>query len=82
VLQIFITLKNSSPWPCSNPKTLGQVASTLITTPPRQLVVPLDSAESDLRATVVCVLQTTAINKVSWVTYYFNFSSTAYTGFT
>jgi hypothetical protein len=36
----FITLKNSSTWPSSNPQTLGPVASTLATTPPRRLVYP------------------------------------------
>jgi hypothetical protein len=37
VLRIFITLKNSSAWPGSNLRPLGPVASTLTTTPPRQL---------------------------------------------
>jgi hypothetical protein len=32
VLRIFIALKNTSPWPGSNPQTLGSVASTLTTT--------------------------------------------------
>jgi hypothetical protein len=32
VLRIFIALKNKSPWPGSNPQTLGPVASTLTTT--------------------------------------------------
>jgi hypothetical protein len=32
----FITLKNPSPWPDSNPQTLGLVASTLTSTPPRR----------------------------------------------
>jgi hypothetical protein len=36
VLRIFIALKNPSPWPGSNPQTLGPVASTLTTTPPRR----------------------------------------------
>jgi hypothetical protein len=31
VLKIFITLKNSSPWPSKNPQPLGPVASTLTT---------------------------------------------------
>jgi hypothetical protein len=35
VLRIFIGLKNPSPWLGSNPRPLGPVASTLITTPPR-----------------------------------------------
>jgi hypothetical protein len=34
VLRIFIALKNPSPWPGSNPQTLGPVTSTLTTTPP------------------------------------------------
>jgi hypothetical protein len=38
VLQIFIVLKNPSPWPGSNPQPLGPVASTLTTTPPRLLI--------------------------------------------
>jgi hypothetical protein len=37
VPRIFIALKNPSPWPGSNPQSLGPVASTLTTTPPRQL---------------------------------------------
>jgi hypothetical protein len=37
VLQMFITLKNPSPRPGLNPWTLGPVASTLTTTPPRWL---------------------------------------------
>jgi hypothetical protein len=37
VLQIFIALKNTSPWPSLNPRPLGLVASTLTTTTPRQL---------------------------------------------
>jgi hypothetical protein len=36
VLRIFIALKNTSPWPELNPRTLSLVASTLPTTPPRQ----------------------------------------------
>jgi hypothetical protein len=36
VLQIFITLKNPSPWLGLNPQPLGPVASTLTTTPPWQ----------------------------------------------
>jgi hypothetical protein len=36
VLRIFIALKNPSPWPGSNPKPLGPVASTLTTTPPKR----------------------------------------------
>jgi hypothetical protein len=36
VLQIFIALKNPSPWPGSNPRPLGPGASTLTTAPPRQ----------------------------------------------
>jgi hypothetical protein len=38
VLRIFIALKNPSPWPHSNPRPLGPVASTLTTTPLRRLV--------------------------------------------
>jgi hypothetical protein len=38
VLRIFIALKNPSSWPGSNPRTLGLLASTLTTTPPRQLM--------------------------------------------
>jgi hypothetical protein len=38
VLQIFIALKNPSPWPGFNPRPSGPVASTLTTTPLRQLV--------------------------------------------
>jgi hypothetical protein len=33
----FIALKNPSPWPGSNLRPLGPVASTLTTTPPRRL---------------------------------------------
>jgi hypothetical protein len=36
VLRTFIAIKNSSPWPCSNPWTLSPVASTLTTPPPRR----------------------------------------------
>jgi hypothetical protein len=36
VLRIFITLKN--PWSGSNPRTLGPVASTLTTSPPRSTI--------------------------------------------
>jgi hypothetical protein len=36
VVQIFIVLKNPSPWPGLNPRPLGPVASTLTTTPPRR----------------------------------------------
>jgi hypothetical protein len=39
VLRIFIALQNPSTWPGSNPLTLGPVASTLTTTPPRWLSV-------------------------------------------
>jgi hypothetical protein len=38
VLRIFITLKNPLPWPGSNPRRLGTLASTLTTTPPRRLI--------------------------------------------
>jgi hypothetical protein len=38
VLRIFIALKNASPWPGSNPKPLGPVASTLTSIPPRRLI--------------------------------------------
>jgi hypothetical protein len=34
VLQIFIALKNPSPWPGSNTQPLSPVAGTLTTTPP------------------------------------------------
>jgi hypothetical protein len=37
VLRIFIALKNPSPRPVLNPRTLGTVASTLTTAPPRRL---------------------------------------------
>jgi hypothetical protein len=36
VLRIFIALKNPSPWPGSNPRPLGPVASTLTITPLRR----------------------------------------------
>jgi hypothetical protein len=36
VLRIFISLKNPSPWPGSNPQPLSPVASTLTTTRPRR----------------------------------------------
>jgi hypothetical protein len=36
VLRIFIALKTPPPWPGSNQRPLGPVASTLTTTPPRQ----------------------------------------------
>jgi hypothetical protein len=39
VLRIFIALKNPSPWPGSNSRTLGLVAITLTTTPPRRLLL-------------------------------------------
>jgi hypothetical protein len=39
VLRIFIALKNQSPWPGSNPQTMGPVASTLSSTPTRRLSV-------------------------------------------
>jgi hypothetical protein len=38
VLRIFIALKNPSLRPGLNPRPLGPVASTLITTPPRRLL--------------------------------------------
>jgi hypothetical protein len=38
VLRIFLALKNPSPRPGLNPRPLGPVASTLITTPPRRLI--------------------------------------------
>jgi hypothetical protein len=38
VLRIFITLKNPSSWPGSNPKPLGPVAITLTSIPPRRLI--------------------------------------------
>jgi hypothetical protein len=41
VLRIFISLNNQSPWPGSNPQNLGQLASTLTTTPPRRLFTHL-----------------------------------------
>jgi hypothetical protein len=37
VLRIFIALKNPSPRPGLNPRSLGPVASTLATTPPIRL---------------------------------------------
>jgi hypothetical protein len=36
--RFFIALKNPSPWPGSNPKPFGPVASTLTITPPRRLL--------------------------------------------
>jgi hypothetical protein len=41
VLRIFIALKSPSPWPGFEPQTLGPVASTLTTTPPRRLTICL-----------------------------------------
>jgi hypothetical protein len=38
VLRIFIALKNPSPWPGSDPRPLGPVASTLTTTPPMRFL--------------------------------------------
>jgi hypothetical protein len=35
----LIALKNPSPWPGLNPQSLGPVASTLTTTPPRRPAV-------------------------------------------
>jgi hypothetical protein len=40
VLRIFISIKNTSPWPGSNPLTSGPVASTLTTTPPAADALP------------------------------------------
>jgi hypothetical protein len=37
VLRIFVALKNPSPWPDLNPRTLGQMTSTLTARPPRPL---------------------------------------------
>jgi hypothetical protein len=51
VLRIFIALKSPSPWPGLNPRPLGQVASTLTTTPPRRLtIVLMVAAEWDYSA--------------------------------
>jgi hypothetical protein len=36
VLRTFFALENPSPWPGSNPQSLGPVASTVTTTPPRR----------------------------------------------
>jgi hypothetical protein len=36
VLWIFVALKNPSPLPGLNPRTLGPIASTLTITPPRE----------------------------------------------
>jgi hypothetical protein len=41
MLQIFTALKNPSPLPGLNTRTLGPTASMLTTTPPRQLVKTL-----------------------------------------
>jgi hypothetical protein len=41
VLLILIALKSTTPWPDLNPRTLGTVASTQITTPPRRLSLTL-----------------------------------------
>jgi hypothetical protein len=38
VLRIFIALKNPSPRPDMNPRTLGPMASTPTNTPPRRLL--------------------------------------------
>jgi hypothetical protein len=38
VLRTFIAIKNSSPRPGLNPRTIGPMTSTLITTPPRRSV--------------------------------------------
>jgi hypothetical protein len=48
VLRIFIALKNPSPRPGSNSQTLGPVASTLTTTPPRRLVQSIIRHYTDL----------------------------------
>jgi hypothetical protein len=61
VLWIFIDLKNSSPWPGSNPRPLGTVASTLTTTtqkPPCSRVMygtalRLKNCQNVIRTTVV-----------------------------
>jgi hypothetical protein len=39
VLRIFIALKNQPPLPGPNLRTLGPVASTLTTIPPRRLIL-------------------------------------------
>jgi hypothetical protein len=36
VMQIYIALRNPSPWPGMNPRTLGLMASTLTIAPPRR----------------------------------------------
>jgi hypothetical protein len=41
VPRIFIALKNPLTWPGSNPRPLGQVASTPTNTPPRLLLLVL-----------------------------------------
>jgi hypothetical protein len=48
VLQIFIALKNPSPRPGLNPRTLGPMASTLTITPPRRLMILLIVSENEL----------------------------------
>jgi hypothetical protein len=49
VLQIFIDLKIPSPWPGSNPQTLGPVASTLTTTSSRRLSSQRDTVSPHRR---------------------------------
>jgi hypothetical protein len=39
ILWILIAIKNPSSWLGLNPQTLGQMASMLTITPPRQLIV-------------------------------------------
>jgi hypothetical protein len=39
VVRIFVALKNPSPWPGSNQRPLGPVASTLTTAPPRLQII-------------------------------------------
>jgi hypothetical protein len=58
VLRIFIVLKNPSPWPGSNPTTLGLVASTLTTTPPRRLGRYCIQTCSALNMEAVCFSET------------------------
>jgi hypothetical protein len=49
VLRIFIALKNPSPWPGLNPRTLGPMANTLTITPLRQQANV--KAKTDLKET-------------------------------
>jgi hypothetical protein len=45
VLRVLIALKNPLPWPASNPRPLGPVASKLNTTPPTRHCVVIHHTE-------------------------------------